>query len=65
MLVIFSYFLQNPYSGTLTRTREPWPVLKNLDPYSGTLNLYDFCTQVPEFGRQKKSQIWFLYNKKF
>jgi hypothetical protein len=34
--VIFTYFPKNPYSGTLTRTRELWPVLGNLDPYSGT-----------------------------
>jgi hypothetical protein len=30
MLVIFPYFSQNPYSGTLTRTRELRPVLGNL-----------------------------------
>ena len=44
MLVIFTFFFQNPYSGTWTRTREPGPkkipsrgpLLGNLDPYSGT-----------------------------
>ena len=45
ILVIFAFFPKpDPYSGTWTRTREPGPVLGNLDlnkslvvdPYSGT-----------------------------
>ena len=35
-MVIFSYFIQNPYLGTLTHTQKPGPVLGDLDPYSGT-----------------------------
>ena len=55
----FCLFIQNPYSGTWTRTREPrpkeipslGPVLGNLDPYLGTLNLTRtrLCTQVSEY----------------
>jgi hypothetical protein len=68
-LKMFSYFIQNPYSGTLTRTREPvctvivysWPVLGNFDPYSGTcpysgtlkLTCTRLCTKDPEYNTLK------------
>ena len=41
----------------MTRTWELRPVLGNLDPYSGTLKQTRtrLCTQVPEYGRQKKT----------
>ena len=57
----------DPYSGTLTRTQELRPILRNLDPYSGTLKLIRtrLCTQVHEYGRQKKTfNILKLYHRR-
>ena len=68
MLVIF--FLQNPYLGTWTRTREPLctdfvyigPVLGNLDPYSGTwtrtreLPVLVYVFKLPSTGDKKRKK---------
>jgi hypothetical protein len=60
--MFFTYFCQNPYSGTWTRTQEPLctdfvyigPVLGNLDPYLGTSSTC-LCTKVPEYGTHIKN----------
>ena len=47
----------------MTHTRELGPILGNLDPYSGTLNLTRtrLCTKVPKYNTLKKALIFCIF----
>ena len=62
ILVIFAFFPKpDPYSGTWTRTREPGPVLGNLQ-YSF---MYSKCRVRETKKGEKISYFCFFCNKKF